>query len=584
MASQRPPAVPAPGRTPAARAGKRGLVPAPRHLHEDRRARGQRLTGGAPGQRRQPRRPRRRVPGLLEVRTRRLDPGRGGPDHRTRRDQGRGPADADHRLGLGRRRPPSDDQRRTLLTGAQHGDIPDVGVGRARLGVQVVPVVPHEDQAEVRDRCEHRRPGTHDNPGTSTADGEKAPVPFGRAGIGAQRDETARAERALQRGGDPVDVAVVGHDDQGPARGRHRGGHGRGNHRRPGRSGKRPPHDPGTAAGPQGGQRRLAVGVVRPGAGCQGAFRGPADPCAGPVRVAAVGTGGSRHRLLLHPGMPGWNGEPEHVGDRARVAVGHRPGQLGDLGGEDRFPGHDTVQEGEPAHMVGALTAFEDETVQEPAGEADPDACAGDGLPGPLLRHQIVERPVQMGMPDVHRDPGDRQLARRDRRPRADRPPPAGGCLGMRCSGRAGTPNGRRHAAARHRGGCTGRRGGHAGLWAGRGVQPAEDPKLFGHTCWYQPPTTDRPRPHGDTSPRGRDPQICANRTPVVTYSAGDRMGDRQPHTGASPRRRGPQIFAKRKFGGGGKFGGYPRTAAARACARELDSQVKSSSGRPKWP
>ncbi len=319
-------AVAASGRATTAGAGQRKLVPAPRHLDEHRRAGGQRVVGRPPGKGRQPRGPCRRIPGRFEIRTGGLHPGGGGPYHRPRRGQHAGPADPHQGLRVGRRRPPSDDQTRALLPGPQHGDVAGVRVGRARFGVQIVPVVPDDDQAEVADRREHGRAGAHHHPRGPAADGQEPAVPFGRAEVGAQRDTAGRAGDIPHRGHDAVDVTVIGHDDQGTPVGSDCGGHGRGHHRRPGRPGKGPPHRSGAAAGGQVAQQPFALGVLRPGASWR----------VGGWRVGGWQVGGWR-RFLFHPGVPGRDGEAEHVGEGSGVAVGDRPGQLRDLGREDRL-------------------------------------------------------------------------------------------------------------------------------------------------------------------------------------------------------------------------------------------------------
>ncbi len=131
--------------------------------------------------------------------------------------------------------------------------------------------------------------------------------------------------------------------------------------------------------------------------------------------------------------MPGWDRQAEHVGKGPGIAVGHRPGQLRDLGCKDRLRRHDTAQEGERAGVLRPLAPVEDEPVHEPAGEANPDPRAGDRGLRPPRRHRVVEQPVQMSMWHVHHYPGDRQVARWLQRTRTGGPRRAPDRPGAHC-------------------------------------------------------------------------------------------------------------------------------------------------------
>ncbi len=252
--------------------------------------------------------------------------------------------------------------------------------------MQIVPVVPDDDQAEVADRREHGGAGAHHDLHGPAADGQESAVPFGRAEVGAQRDTARRAGDIPHCGHDTVDVPMIGHDDQGTPVGSDCGGHGRGHHRRPGRPGKCPPHRSGAATGGQVAQQPFALGVLRPGASRHVSGRHVSN-----WHVS------SWRRLLLHPGVPGRDGETEHVGEGPGVAVGHRPSQFRDLRREDRLRRHHAGQERERAGVVRPLAPAQDEPVDEPTGEADPDPRAGNGCLRPLRRHQVVEQPIQVG-------------------------------------------------------------------------------------------------------------------------------------------------------------------------------------------
>ena len=83
-----------------------------------------------------------------------------------------------------RAKPPTR-SRGLLLLGAQQQHLAGVGVGRARLGVEVVAVVPDRDQAEVVDRREGGRAGAEHDPAAAARDSEEVAVAGGGAGVGA---------------------------------------------------------------------------------------------------------------------------------------------------------------------------------------------------------------------------------------------------------------------------------------------------------------------------------------------------------------------------------------------------------------
>ena len=66
---------------------------------------------------------------------------------------------------------------------------------------------------------------------------------------------------------------------------------------------------------------------------------------------------------------------------------------------------------------------LQQEPVHQLASKTDPDPAAGHRLARHLLRHEVVEGPVQVGQREVHRHPGDRQ----HRRVRPGIPPPSPG-------------------------------------------------------------------------------------------------------------------------------------------------------------
>ena len=202
------------GRGAIADAGQRRDVTPPRHLHENRAAARQRVSGGAPGQAGQPGRGGRRVARPLGVVADRGDAGRRRPDDRPVGDDLVGPAGLDQLGRLGGSREAADEQGRTGERGAQHQDVAGVRVGRSRLGVQVVAVVPDREQAEVGDRGERGGPSADDRAHGPPPDGQPAPVSLGRPEISGQRDVLVAAEPAAHRRVQPGQIPGIRNHDQ----------------------------------------------------------------------------------------------------------------------------------------------------------------------------------------------------------------------------------------------------------------------------------------------------------------------------------------------------------------------------------
>ena len=105
------------------------------------------------------------------------------------------------------------------VVGAQQQDLAGVGVRRARLGEEVVAVVPLGHQTEVVDRGEGGRPGARDDLDVPAGDGEEGPVARGRAEVGGQHDVPVRAEGGGQGRVEPGQVTGVGDaQDRAPPR------------------------------------------------------------------------------------------------------------------------------------------------------------------------------------------------------------------------------------------------------------------------------------------------------------------------------------------------------------------------------
>ena len=203
-------------------------------------------------------------------------------------DRGR-PAAADQAGRLHGAGEPADQGGRPGPVRPQREHLPRVRVGGARLGVQIVPVVPDDDQAQVAHRGEHRRPGCRRPPG---------PAP-GRRPASAGTVRRARGQppgrRACPAPSMPASACVdqaqvpgVGHHDHGapPA----------------GRGGRR-------------GQRDL-VGPVRPGQCRPDRARRP------PVRE-----GGQEGRACLVPGPRPRLRRPWPPAARVSPAPDHRLGR-----------------------------------------------------------------------------------------------------------------------------------------------------------------------------------------------------------------------------------------------------------------
>jgi hypothetical protein len=111
--------------------------------------------------------------------------------------------------------------------------------------------------------------------------------------------------------------------------------------------------------------------------------------------------------------VPGGDGEPEDVGAGAGVAGGDLLGEACHCRGQHRLRADRSTHRRQPALVVAAVDAFDDEPVDVLAGEPHLDPGPGHhGLVHPG-RHQVVERAVQVGKREVDEDPGDRLLGGR---------------------------------------------------------------------------------------------------------------------------------------------------------------------------
>ncbi|AKG41715.1 primosome assembly protein PriA [Streptomyces xiamenensis] len=255
---QRPVAVPAAGRFPAALAGQPGNVPAARHLDEHRAA-AQSLAQGLPGERRKPRGAGRRVPRLVRLADRAHL--RGGLAHRLPvRRQRRGEARR-HQLGrLHGVGVTAQQQACPLVGGAQQQDIAGVRLGRVVVRVRVVAVVPDRGEAQITDRREHRRPGADDPAHRAAADREPLAVPLLGPGVRGEQDMVARPQQCGELGVHPGGGPPVREDGQRAAPGCQRGGQGARQFAGPGGTRQRRPHRARRLAARQ---RRQEAGAAR---------------------------------------------------------------------------------------------------------------------------------------------------------------------------------------------------------------------------------------------------------------------------------------------------------------------------------
>jgi hypothetical protein len=294
-------------------------------------------------------------------------------------------------------------------------------IRRPRLRVQVVAVVPDDHQAEVADRREHRGPGARDDPDHAAPDGQPAAVAFRGPEPGGQRDVLARAEQPGQRGVHQIQVGCVRQHDQRAPAGRRRRARRPGDLLRPMRARQGGPDRARRPPGGQRGQERGSRGVPRPRPRLRPSPARPADGRL-PGQVGQVGRacrdggrgGGSRfgRDFLFGPGVPGRDGQPQHVRHGPRVPVGHLPGQGRDLRAQRRLRRDHPVQPGQPPRVLAGWHPVQQVPVDQLAGEPDPDPAARHRLVSEPFRDQVIERPVQVGQRDVHRHPGHRQHRR----------------------------------------------------------------------------------------------------------------------------------------------------------------------------
>ena len=251
-----------------------------------------------------------------------------------------------------------------------------VRVRRAWLGEQIVAVVVQTHQSEIRQRGEGAGPIADHHPDVAAQRPQESAVAGRRSRFGGQDHEAGRPEDRPTGPFEPVEVVLIGYDQHGPPAGVRR---------RARRQGQTPGPVPARvvtrnqlpvrARTLPGGEGPQQLGTVRVG-----------RERAAPVQL------GTRLDRTVRPGrspfgpfggrVPRWHGQPEHIGEAARVVVGDLADQRRDLGGQHRFGRDHLVQRRQGAAVVAACTALEDEPVPQLARRSAP----GPGRPEPPRR------------------------------------------------------------------------------------------------------------------------------------------------------------------------------------------------------
>ena len=217
------------------------------------------------------------------------------------------PAALEQHLGLDAAGEATDQRRGALALRAQEQDLSGVGVGRTRLGVQIVAVVPDHHQAEVVDRREGGSPGADDDSASAAGHREELPVATCRTHLRSQRDVLTLPQHRKQCSVHPGDVLAVRDADQHAPSARLR--------RRRGVRDERGQSVPGAAPRRLGGCHRPRGGGGTPPPGACAAHAASAAP-----RRRA---GARRCRGLppLGGGVPFRDREAQHVRAGAGVAL-----------------------------------------------------------------------------------------------------------------------------------------------------------------------------------------------------------------------------------------------------------------------
>ena len=371
---------PAPHMLTAAGAGQRRDVAAPGHAEDHRCVRGERGPGGVERDGGDPCRAGLRIPGDLSVvvgdglhaRATR-------PDHLPVGDEIVRPARGHQCLRLRRAGETTDHQGALLLMCAQHADLTGMRVGRTGFGETVVTVVPDHHQPQLGDGGKDRTAGAQDHRRGAPTHGEPPPVACRGTQPGGQRHTPVTEERFTRRR-HPIEVPLIGYDDdRAPARGHHR------------RS------QLGKAARP------VLTGYRLPGGAGMGGAQGVQETVGRPIRAPAGPVGrddDARRRrglLFLGAGVARRDREADDVAHGARIPVGDRPAQRGQFGTEDGFGGDHAIEPAEFARMLTLVDAVEQDSVDEASGEADAHPHTRQCRRILLGVNEIVEGSIEVG-------------------------------------------------------------------------------------------------------------------------------------------------------------------------------------------
>ena len=309
----------------------------------------------------------------------------------------------DEPFDLGRPGMSGEEEGRPLGLLAQQRRIARMDVGCERLPQQAVAVVPHRDQAGDDGGVDGGPVPDHDARRVLEGPQERAiPIRVGLPGV-VSRDRLRRDER-VESGQEPIEVAVVRHDEDARLPRRERRRCGGSEHPRPARSVIGQLRD--------GLDRRAAAlfedrlqAVVQSDDGC-----GVLSPLGRRLRDRRV-----RGPRLLDAHLPFGDDQTQHVGRRPGGAIRDPSGQPVQAIRQHGDRGHDTLDLGEGPIRVVLHVQLHDEAVDHPAGrpQRHPHADSGNDI-AQLRRQRVVEQAVELRQRRLEEHPGDAPALRGD--------------------------------------------------------------------------------------------------------------------------------------------------------------------------
>ncbi len=330
---------------------------------------------------------------------------------------GLGPAGGDQALRFGAARMGREQARGPFLAGPEQEDFAGVRVRGALLDVEVVAVVPADDEPEVRHRCVGRGPRAHGDPGGAAEHAQEAAVARRLAVVCGEPGDVAGGKQFQQGRFHAVKVPVVGHHHDGAAAGDPHRGHGFGDHPRP--AGGPVPlqggqHGPGRLPRGEVGEECRTVAV--PGPDAAGSRRRKRHVGRQTERLSAEQRGiepAVRGEFLFELGHARRHGNAQDIADRSGVARGDPAGELGHCWGQDRDGGEHLVQRHQGVAGVGSGGAVQQVSGQFLPVEFDHDPDSGHGVGVEGGGDAVVERPVQVGQRGLDQHPRHRQVGRK---------------------------------------------------------------------------------------------------------------------------------------------------------------------------